>query len=88
MNYGVIKSLTFGSYGNLLDYYKNKRIIENTWINKHTYYELFNAGCLGGFMCSFVMTSDDRIKILMQSSKNNNKTFNSTYEMWKELMNF
>ena len=26
LTYGIIKSITFGSYGNLLDYYKQKRI--------------------------------------------------------------
>ena len=87
LTYGIIKSITFGSYGNLLDYYKQKRIQNNTWNNKHTYGELFTAGCFGGFMCTFVMTPNDRVKIQMQTlDKNGNKLYNSTYECFKDVL--
>ena len=46
-SYGIIKSITFGSYGNCLDMFKKQRVAKGQWDGKHTMLELFIAGCVG-----------------------------------------
>jgi hypothetical protein len=49
---GIIKSITFGSYGNTLDMFKQQRMRKGTWDGAHTMFELFVGGCIGGLACT------------------------------------
>jgi hypothetical protein len=51
-NPGIIKSITFGSYGNTLDVFKQRRTAAGTWDGVHTMFELFVGGCIGGLACT------------------------------------
>lgn len=79
-SYGMIKSITFGSYGNTLDHFKARRMAAGTWDGCHTYYELFVGGSIGGFACTSVMAPNDRIKVQMQISASEGKPFKNVLE--------
>lgn len=79
-SYGMIKSITFGSYGNTLDYFKAKRQKNGTWDGKHAYFELFTGGCIGGFACTSVMAPNDRIKVQMQIAASEGTPFKNVVE--------
>lgn len=85
-SYGVIKSITFGSYGNTLDYFRKSRESKGTWTGKHTMFELFLAGCIGGFACTVVMAPNDRIKVQMQLAASEGKPFRNVLECGRYIV--
>lgn len=74
-SYGIIKSITFGSYGNTLDFFRKHKEANGTWNGRHTYAELFLAGCIGGFACTVVMAPNDRVKVQMQLAASEGRPF-------------
>mmetsp|Transcript_6232 Transcript_6232/g.8043 ORF Transcript_6232/g.8043 Transcript_6232/m.8043 type:complete len:307 (+) Transcript_6232:75-995(+) len=85
-SYGLIKSITFGSYGNTLDVFKKKHIAAGTWAGTHTMFELFVAGCIGGFACTGVMAPNDRIKVQMQLSASEGRPFKGVIDCGKYIV--
>ena len=85
-SYGLIKSITFGSYGNCLDAFKKQRMNNGSWDGTHTMFELFVAGCVGGFACTVVMAPNDRIKVQMQLSASEGRPFKGVIDCGKHIV--
>mmetsp|Transcript_341 Transcript_341/g.681 ORF Transcript_341/g.681 Transcript_341/m.681 type:complete len:307 (+) Transcript_341:113-1033(+) len=85
-SYGIIKSITFGSYGNCLDAFKKSRVANGTWTGEHSMSELFTAGCVGGAACTVVMAPNDRIKVQMQLSASEGRPFKGVVDCGKYII--
>jgi len=64
--YGVIKAITFGAYGNCLDYFA-KRAGDPDHVP--TYFEIITAGHIAGFAAAFIMAPSDRVKVTIQAMR-------------------
>jgi len=62
--YGIIKAITFGAYGNCLDYFAKRAGDPN---HVATYPEIIAAGHLAGFAAAFIMAPSDRVKVTIQA---------------------
>jgi len=86
-SYGLIKSITFGSYGNCLDALRKWRISKGEWTGKHPLVDLFIGGCVGGLACTVVMAPSDRVKVQMQLAKSEGKPFKGVIDCAKFIIN-
>ena len=85
--YGVIKAVTFGTYGNMLDVFAKQHGTSMVDGYKPSYTEVAAAGFAAGFTSTFVMAPSDAIKIAMQAgSTGGGPTFKNSWECAKYLV--
>ena len=85
-SYGLIKSITFGSYGNCLDMFRKQHETKGTWTGTNSLFELFVAGCVGGFACTVVMAPNDRIKVQMQLAASEGRPFKNVIDCGRHIV--
>lgn len=85
--YGIIKAITFGTYGNCLDIFAGQKGTSMAEGYKPSYTEIALAGFAAGFTSTFVMAPSDSIKIAMQAGSIGGGTqYKNSWECAKHLI--